>query len=131
LLRVLEAFKKVGEVFDDVDSPDPDGDEEMTGGGEEDGPIRRTAGGSLKSELLRGIVKELPRVRGKVAALLGEIDGAAARDNKKEQLFRDEGKYPDLQVRFRSLLFPPFPLFIVRSLSLTSSSSPAVVFLRN
>lgn len=114
-LRVLEAFKRVGEVFDEVDSSgeaDGDGDEamhEVGGGGEEgedEGPVRRRAGGSLKSELLRSVVKELPRIRGKVADLLSEIDVAAARDNKKEELFADESKYPDLEVRLRFLLFP-------------------------
>ncbi|BGP13767.1 hypothetical protein JCM10213_006401 [Rhodosporidiobolus nylandii] len=95
LLRVLEAFQRVGRVFDEVDSPD-EADEAM-GDGDEDGPVRRGAGGSLKSSLLKGIVRQLPQVRGRVSELLAQLDVKAARDNKKETLFTDERKYPELQ----------------------------------
>ncbi|GAA5894851.1 hypothetical protein JCM6882_006693 [Rhodosporidiobolus microsporus] len=107
MLRVLEAFRRVGGVFDEVDSPgeeeeeDADGDAAMNGAAvegdeDEEGPIRRRAGGSLKSKLLKSVVRELPRVRKTVEGLLAQIDVKAARDNKKESLFEDEGKYPDL-----------------------------------
>ncbi|GAA5822849.1 hypothetical protein JCM11251_004399 [Rhodosporidiobolus azoricus] len=99
MLRVLEAFKRVGAVFDEVDSPGvadaaiSDEDEED----EDEGPVRSRAGGSLKSALLKSLVRELPRVRNVVRALAEQIDVKAARDNKKDSLFLDEGKYPDLQ----------------------------------
>ncbi|GAA5986743.1 hypothetical protein JCM11641_007759 [Rhodosporidiobolus odoratus] len=94
LLRILEALSRVSKVFDEVDSPDEDGG---TASGLEEGPVRRAAGGSLKSSLLKGIVGELPKIRKKVEELLWQIDVKAARDNKKETLFQDEGKYPELQ----------------------------------
>ncbi|GAA6029240.1 hypothetical protein JCM8097_003582 [Rhodosporidiobolus ruineniae] len=94
LLRVLEAFRRVGDVFDEVDSPGEDEDEMDVD--EQDGPVRRGAGGSLKSELLRRIVRELPRIKRPVKELLEQIEVKSARDNKKETLFTDEAKYPDL-----------------------------------
>lgn len=94
LLRVLEAFRRIGDVFVEVDSPDKDGAE-----ADDNGPIRRGAGGGLKSTLLESVVKELPNVKQTADELLAEVDGKRARDNNKEELFVNEDKYPDLKVR--------------------------------
>ncbi|GAA6006379.1 mismatch repair protein MSH3 [Rhodotorula paludigena] len=93
LLRVLEAFGRIGKVFVEVDSPDEDGEEGEDGGG----PVRSAAGGRLKSTLLRSIVRDLPRVRETAEKLLGDIVVKRARDNDKEELFADEDKYPELK----------------------------------
>lgn len=95
LLRVLEAFRRIGNVFADVDSPDEDG---AGDGDDDDGPIKTGAGGGLKSTLLKSVVKELPKVKQTADELLTEIDAKRARDNDKEELFVDEDKYPDLKV---------------------------------
>lgn len=94
LFRVLEAFQRVGRIFEDIDSPDER--EEETG---RDGPIRQAAGGSLRSSLLLDVVKSLPKVRPLVDALVSQIDVKRARDNNKENLHRDESKYPELEVK--------------------------------
>ncbi|BGP37749.1 Mismatch repair protein msh3 [Rhodotorula kratochvilovae] len=82
LLRVLEAFVRAGRVFEDAESEDG-------GEGQEDVGVQ--------SELLKGIVKDLPRVRGTAEALLAHLDAKAAREGDKEALFVDEGRYPALQ----------------------------------
>ncbi|BGP22690.1 DNA mismatch repair protein MSH3 [Rhodotorula toruloides] len=92
LLRVLEAFRRIGDVFVEVDSPDEAGAEDG-----DDGPIRTGVGGTLRSTLLKSIVKELPKVKHTADELLAEIDAKRARDNDKEELFADEDKYPDLK----------------------------------
>ncbi|GAA5848304.1 hypothetical protein JCM8547_004473 [Rhodosporidiobolus lusitaniae] len=98
LLRMLEALKRVGSVFDEVDSPgEEDEDEEMEEAEEDEGPVRKRAGGRLKSELLRSVVRELPKTGKTVEELVSQVEVKSARDNKKESLFVDEGKYPELQ----------------------------------
>ncbi|BGP29936.1 hypothetical protein JCM10296v2_001688 [Rhodotorula toruloides] len=92
LLRVLEAFRRIGDVFVEVDSPDEDNAEAR-----DDGPIRTGAGGGLRSTLLKSVVKELPKVKQTADELLAEVDGKRARDNDKEELFVNEDKYPDLK----------------------------------
>uniref|UniRef100_A0A0K3CG19 DNA mismatch repair protein MSH3 n=1 Tax=Rhodotorula toruloides TaxID=5286 RepID=A0A0K3CG19_RHOTO len=92
LLRVLEAFRRIGDVFVEVDSPDEDNAEAG-----DDGPIRTGAGGGLRSTLLKSVVKELPKVKQTADELLAEVDGKRARDNDKEELFANEDKYPDLK----------------------------------
>lgn len=94
LHRVLEAFQRVGRVFDEVDSPDEDQQVELG-----EGSLRQSAGGSLHSSLLLGIVKRLPRVRPIADSLLAQIDVKRARDNNKEHLQTDVSKYPELEVR--------------------------------
>lgn len=97
LYRVLEAFQRVGQVFEEVDSPDEEqGDPQIELGG---GSLRQSAGGSLHSSLLLAIVKQLPRVRPIADSLLGQIDVKRARDNNKEHLQTDVSKYPELEVR--------------------------------
>jgi hypothetical protein len=94
LYRVLEAFQRVGRVFEEVDSPDEDQQAELGAGS-----LRQSAGGSLHSSLLLGIVKQLPRVRPIAESLLAQIDVKRARDNNKEHLQTDVSKYPELEVR--------------------------------
>ncbi|TKA56264.1 hypothetical protein B0A53_01556 [Rhodotorula sp. CCFEE 5036] len=92
LYRVLEAFQRVGRVFEEVDSPDEDQQAELGAGS-----LRQSAGGSLHSSLLLGIVKQLPRVRPIAESLLAQIDVKRARDNNKEHLQTDVSKYPELE----------------------------------
>lgn len=94
LYRVLEAFQRVGRVFEEVDSPDEEQQAELG-----EGSLRQSAGGTLHSSLLLGIVKKLPRVRPIVDSLLAQIDVKRARDNNKEHLQTDVSKYPELEVR--------------------------------
>ncbi|GAA5978239.1 hypothetical protein JCM10908_004283 [Rhodotorula pacifica] len=93
LYRVLEAFQRVGGVFEDVDSPDEAEDES----GPTNGPLRQAAGGSLRSSLLLDVVKKLPKVRPVADSLLAQIDVKRARDNNKEHLQIDISKYPELE----------------------------------
>ncbi|GAA6050091.1 hypothetical protein JCM3770_001365 [Rhodotorula araucariae] len=97
LVRVLEAFVRAGRVFDPGDDADADAD--VRGGTGEDGGGGGGggAGGGVQSALLRGIVRDLPRVRETAEALLARIEAKAARDGDKEALFVDEGRYPALQ----------------------------------
>ncbi|GAA5919780.1 hypothetical protein JCM1841_005854 [Sporobolomyces salmonicolor] len=92
LLRMLEALQRVGSVFDEVDSPDED-DDAM----DADGPVRKGAGGGLKSSVLKGVVKQLPRIKKTVEGLLDQLEVKMARDNNKEGLFAKEEDWPELK----------------------------------
>ncbi|KAI5479614.1 DNA mismatch repair protein MSH3 [Pseudohyphozyma bogoriensis] len=82
LLRVLQAFQRVANVFDAVDPED----EELAG----------TPKGSVKSVALKRIVGSLPGIKGVVEGFLEEIDAKAARDGKKAEMFK-EGLFEEIQ----------------------------------
>ncbi|GAA5863812.1 hypothetical protein JCM1840_005775 [Sporobolomyces johnsonii] len=92
LLRMLEALQRVGSVFDEVDSPDED-DDAM----DADGPVRKGAGGGLKSSMLKAVVKALPGIKKTVEGLLDQLEAKMARDNNKEDLFAKEEDWPELK----------------------------------
>lgn len=76
LLRVLQAFQRIGDVFEQVREED-----------EEAGA--KTPRQTVKSPILKRIVESLPTVKKPVRGFLARLDLAHTRDGKKEEMFKE------------------------------------------
>ncbi|KAF8610164.1 hypothetical protein BDV93DRAFT_483283 [Ceratobasidium sp. AG-I] len=59
-------------------------------------PIATPKEAGFESDILNDIAYALPTIRGPLAAIMGEIDLAQARDNEKAELWVDTEKYPKI-----------------------------------
>lgn len=75
LATLLTAFSKIGKAFETVEHLDQAG---------------------FDSPILNGIVFTLPKLRGPIQDLLEMIHLKAAKEGKKEALWTDEDKYPEI-----------------------------------
>ena len=75
LAMLLTAFAKIGRAFEPVDSP------ELAG---------------FQSPILNEVLYLLPKLRQPVQSLLDAINLKAAKEGRKEDLWTDEDKYPDV-----------------------------------
>lgn len=57
-------------------------------------PIATPKEAGFESDILNDIAYALPTLREPLAAIMGEIDLAQARDNEKSELWVDAEKYP-------------------------------------
>ena len=71
----MTAFAKIGRAFEPIDSPEQAG---------------------FESSILNDVLYVLPKLRQPVQSLLNAINLKAAKEGKKEDLWTDEDKYPDV-----------------------------------
>lgn len=72
---LLPAFAKIAEAFDEVDRPEDVG---------------------FKSTILNDIISSLPKLKGPMKELMSAVRLKEAAEGRKETMWTDEEKYPDL-----------------------------------
>ncbi|KAH9929644.1 muts domain V-domain-containing protein [Amylocystis lapponica] len=66
-------------------------------------PVARVADAGFRSELLNEVVAALPRLREPVRGLVDAVELRAAKEGKKERMWRDPDKYPEVDSLMMSI----------------------------
>lgn len=85
LLKILQAFQRVGDVFEAVDA------EDVANGA-------ATAAGTVKSPLLKKIITALPTIKVAVDDFLSQLNIDAAREGRKDEIFQEQEMFEALHV---------------------------------